>query len=284
MTLLRIAVLAGLLLVGSAAAADTTAIYKARSKTIPITMTVEIGNDGSARYQMSTGRTYGLVLGGVDYFVEMSAKGPVVDRADDHLTAQKEAMAAFMPAFRHHDTSDEPPLVPIGKVTINGRTGQAFGYKLEKNGATPTTGFVFDPGPELAQVGKITTKESTEPEARKAIANTVVVISDDPELAELGKVMANQFGKSIAMLSGMIGETPGMAKEMQAILKTGAPLRFAGMDLASVNHAPIDPKRFELPAQPETLDQIRERMKPLPAPPTARPPVVVPPSPPDQPR
>ena len=229
----------GLLLAGSAASADTTAVYKAKSKTIQAGMTVEIANDGSTRYQMSMGRTYGLVLRCVDYFVELGAKGPIVARADDLMTAQKEAMAAFMPPFQHHDMSAGPQLVPIGNVTINGRTGRGFGYRPEKKDAT---------------------------------VSPVVVVSDDPELAQLGKLMANQLAKSIAMLSGMVGSTPGMFKQMQSILQTGAPLSFAGMELQSVNHAPIDPKRFNLPAQPETLDQIRERMKPLAPPPTASPP------------
>lgn len=261
MKLASIIVCTGLFFVGSRATADTTAVYKAKAKSFPLTMTVEIADNGNVRYQMSAGRTYGLVLGGVDYFVEVGAKGPVVDRADDLLTAQKEAMAAFMPPLQHHDTSAGPRLVMMGKVTINGRKGQAYGYS---KGTTGTPLITINPEP-----GKLTTREATESDIKSATVTPVVVISDDPKLAELGKVMANQFGKSLSMLSGMIGGTPGMATEMQAILKTGAPLSFAGMELQSVNHAPIDPKRFELPAQPETLDQIRERMKPLPPPPTA---------------
>lgn len=261
MKLASIIVCAGLFFAASRATADTTAVYSAKSKSFPLTMTVEIADNGNVRYQMSTGRTYGLVLGGVDYIVELGAKGPVVDRADDLMTAQKEAMAAFMPSLQHHDTSAGPQLVAMGKTTIHGRTGQAYGYR---KGTTATSAISINPDP-----GKITTKEATKSEIESVTATPVVVVSDDPQLAALGKVMANQLSKSIAMLSGMIGGTPEIADEMQAILKTGAPISFAGMELQSVNHAPIDPKRFELPAPPETLDQIRERMKPLLPPPTA---------------
>jgi len=230
-------------------------------------MTVEIADNGSIRYQMSAGRSYGLVLAGVDYFVTLETKGPVVDRADDVVAAQKEAMAAFMPPISHQDSSAGPQLVPIGKATINGRTGQAYGYE---KGTTAATVVVFNDKPDVSQMG-VTTREVTESEKDKMVAATVVVISDDPDLAQLGRAMAKQFGTSATMLTRMIGDTPGAAKEMLAILKTGAPLSFAGMELRSVNHALIDPRRFELPAQPETLDQIRERMKPLPPPPTATP-------------
>lgn len=258
-------VCAGLFFAGSSAVADTTAVYKPKSKTIPVTMTVEISDNGNSRYQMSTGRAYGLELGGVDYVVDLGASRPVVDRADDLFTAQKEAMAAFMPAFRQHDTTAGPHLVPLGKVKINGRAGQAFGYEV---GTKVTTGVVINDNPGSIQVGK-STRELAQSAIQSPTGSPVIVISDDPELAPLAKVMANEFGKSFAMLSGVIGDPPEMVKEMQTILGQGAPLAFAGMELQFVSHARIDPRRFELPAPPETLDQIRHKMKPLEPPPTA---------------
>src|SRR4051794_40819911 len=146
-----------------AAQADTTAVYSSRSKSFDLSMTVEIADSGNVRYQMSKGRTYGLVLDGVDYFVQLDAKEPIVDRLNDLVSAQKEAMAAHISAFKLHDTPAGPELVPIGNVAVNGRNGRAFGYKAEKPVAKP---------------------------------NPVVVISDDPDLAQLGKVMAKQFSKS----------------------------------------------------------------------------------------
>ncbi len=263
MNVINHALVAALILASSAAEADTTAVYAARDRSLRLSMTVEIADNGSVRYQMSAGRTYGLVLSDVDYFVTVDPKGPLVDRVNDLVAAQKEAMAALMPTLRHDAKPAGPKLVPIGVTTINGRTGKAYGYR---RGTTP------EPGPSLnPNLGTVTSRPATESEVKRASANPVVVISDDPDLAPLGKVMAHQFNKSVAMLSRMMGGAPGMIDEMQAILRTGAPLSFAGLELQSVNHAAIDPKRFELPAQPETLNQIRERLKPLPAPPTATP-------------
>jgi hypothetical protein len=260
-----IIVFLGLASASSSTLADTTAVYKARS--FPLSMTVEIADSGNVRYQMSNGRTYGLVVGNVDYFVTLDTKGPLVDRVSDLLTAQKEVLAPFLSAFRNHEFSTGPELVATGTVTINGRIGEAYAYDPKKID-TAKSGVVFNDSP-LAQPGKVTTKQLTESQKKEAIAATVVVISNDPDLAQLGKAMAKQFGTSQSMLTGMVGDTPAMLKQMGKLLQGGAPLSFAGMELQSVNHAQIDPKRFELPAEPETIDQIRSRMKPLPPPPTA---------------
>lgn len=257
------------LLTAMPASADTTAVYKAKRH--PVTMTVEIADNGNVRYQMSTGRTYGLVLNGVDYFITLEPSGPVVDRAADLVIAQKEAMAAFAPALPQQDTSAGPHLVPMGKVTVNGRTGQAFGYKPEETGATAIPTWEINDNPDVAQLGKITTRQVTESEVERAMAAAVVVISDDPRLAQLGKAMSKQFGTSLMLMTGVIGTAPDMFTDMHKLLQSGAPLSFAGMELESVNRAPIDPKRFELPAPPQTLDQIRARLRPLPPPPTAQP-------------
>ena len=230
-------------------------------------MTVEVADGGNVRYQMSAGQTYGLTLGDQSYFITLESAGPQVDRLDDLVTAQKEAMAAFLTDFRNHDTSGGPQLVSKGKVTINGRVGEAFGYGPP---ATDSAHSIVMVNPHLKSLsGRVTSKEMSKSELDRAMSGNVVVISHDPDLAQLGKAMAKQFGTSRAMLAGMIGDTPTTITQMEKLLESGAPLSFAGMELQSINHAPIDPKRFDLPAQPETLDQIRARMKSLPPPPTA---------------
>lgn len=246
------------------ALADTTAVYKAKRH--PITMTVEIADDGNVRYQMSTGKTYGLVLDGVDYLVTLEPSEPVVDRAADIVAAQKEAIAAFDPALPSQDLSGGPRLVPIGEVTINGRTGRAYGYKSDASDATALFTWEINDSPDVAQLGEITTEQVTEIEKERAITAPVVVISDDPNLALLGKAMSKQFGTSLTLMRGLLGNVPDVFTEMDALLQTGAPLSYAGMDLVSVNHAPIDPERFELPAPPQTVEQIRARLKPIPPP------------------
>jgi hypothetical protein len=196
----------------------------------------------------------------MDYFVDLSTGKPVVDRVDDLVAAQKQAMPAVVSEFKKHGPIAGPLFVPTGEVTINGRSGQAFGYNLKNGVPTDTPVMMFNPHPELSEFGKTTTNIS-EAEAKKALARTVVVISHDPDLAQLGKAMAKQFGTSTQMLTGMLRSTPNTFRQMQGLLQSGAPLSFGGMDLLSVNHTPIDPKRFELPAKPETVAQIREKMK-----------------------
>jgi hypothetical protein len=227
-----------LLLFASPAHADMTAIYKSPSKTFDMTMTVEIADDGRVRYQMSVGNTYGLVIDDIDYFVQVDPQGPIVQRVSDLMTVQKEAIAGFLDKVPQPPKNEGPELIEVGKVTIHGREGRAYIYTSQRGskGAAP-----------------------------------VAVISDDPNLAPLGRVMANQFSKSMTMMGGMVGHAPSMATEMDKILHTGTAISFSGMELTTVNDAKIDPKRFDLPAEPLTLDQIRQRMKPLPPPPTASP-------------
>jgi len=228
--------LATALLASSPAKADVTAVYQAKGHAV--TMTVEIADGGSVRYQMSVGSTYGLVIDAIDYFVQPGPNGPIVQRVSDLMTAQKEQMAAFLPKDMVPDDFVGPKLVPMGKVTINGREGRAYTYESQQVAKSPIP---------------------------------VVVVSDDPRLAQLGRVMANQFAKSSAMMDGVFGRTPGMITEMEKILNSGAAISFAGMELVSTNEAKIDGTRFNLPAPPETLDQIRARLKPPPPPPTAMP-------------
>jgi hypothetical protein len=259
---------AGLLFAGSSVSADTTAVYKAKSKDIPITMTVEVADNGNLRYQMSSGRTYGLTAAGVDYLVDLSHREPVVDRVADLMAAQKEQMAQFLEKFRQHPIA-APQLVPIGKVTVNGRRGQAYGYQRDK-GTNAIVGVIVNDRPGLTQPSD-NVKRLAKSEIESGARSAVVVISDDPDLAQLRSAMAREFGASLTMFSGMMANAPSPFDQMASLLAKGAPLSFAGMDLQSVNHTPIDPKRFELPAQPETLDEIRRRLKPLAPPPTAAP-------------
>lgn len=235
----KLLILFGLFAVcGSAAHADVTAVYKSSSKAFDMAMTVEIADDGKVRYQMSVGSTYGLVIDDVDYFVQVGPQGSIVQRVADLMTAQKEAMAGFLREVPTIPKENGPELILSGTTEINGRPGRAYIYASQMGHKDPTP---------------------------------VVVVSDDPKLAQIGKVMAHQFSKSSAMMGGMLGQVPGQFSEMERILKSGAAIRFAGMELASISDGEIDPKRFELPAPPQSLDQVRASMKPLPPPPTVTP-------------
>lgn len=224
-------------LAASPAAADITAVYKGSQ--MPMTMTVEIADDGRVRYQTSGNSTYGLVIDDVDYMIQAGTTGPIVERAADLMTVQKEMMAQFMPRMSAQQKHAAMEFVESGRTTINGRDG--IGFRSKGSAA----------------------KDNLPPD---------VVISEDPKLKPLGKVMAHQFSKSMAMMGDILGDGASPFASMEAVLKRGAPLRFATMELQTVNEAPIDPRRFSLPAPPQTIDQIRARLKPLPLPPTAIPP------------
>jgi hypothetical protein len=48
---------------------------------------------------------------------------------------------------------------------------------------------------------------------------------------------------------------------MVDVLKEGAPLRYAGAELTSVDDDPIPASRFDLPSPPESRAQIRKRIE-----------------------
>lgn len=215
-----------LLLVATAAApalADTTAVYKA---TTGAEMTVEIASNGNTRATMNADGAYSLTVDGQDYFVLFTARGAVVDRFSDVGAVMADAMQKLMADKKMPPMRDAPSFdfVQGGQMTVNGRPGIVWSMKV---------GDALSP-------------------------DSAVVMSADPDLAELGRVLARGFELSTAMLGRAMGGSNPMAG-MARVLRTGAPLRFAGMELVSVAHTPIGADRFALPAQPETLDQVRTR-------------------------
>lgn len=217
-----------LFLVVTAAApalADTTAVYKTATGA---EMTVEIASNGNARATMNADGAYSLTVDGQDYFVLFTARGAVVDRVSDVGAVMADYMQKLMADKKVPPMRDAPSLdfdfVQGGQMTINGRAGIVWSMKV---------------GDALS-------------------TNAALVMSADPDLADLGRFFARGFELSTAMLGrAMGGPNPmgGMAK----VLHTGAPLRFSGMDLTSVTHTAIAADRFALPAQPETLEQVRTR-------------------------
>jgi hypothetical protein len=216
--------LAALLAVIAAPAfADTTAFYKAPQSGAE--MTVEVASNGDVRSTMGGRGDYSLTIGGKSYFVFSTDKGLVVDDVDDVTAALADYMKAKMPEFAKFPDFDGPKFVPAGTLTINGRAGTVW-YSL------------FD--------GKMNARMS-------------MVISADPKLGELARAMADSYEKSIAMFGQAFGRSK-LADGTLKALRTGAPLRFSGVDLVSVSYAPIAAERFVLPAHPETREQVVARL------------------------
>jgi hypothetical protein len=219
------------LLAAAPAFADTTGVYATSDGNM--TMTVEVASNGDVRGTMGgklldalarqapEARPPGFITrDGEGYFIQPAADGVSVIRASD-------AAAVMAESFREHASgipaSPMQKLVARGTATVNGRTGTAYASGKARAGEPPS-----------------------------------LVISADPDLSELARAMAGQFEMSVSMGQALgFGEMGG---DMLALLRTGVPLRFAGMELTRVTHDAIAPDRFELPAPPLSREAIRALM------------------------
>lgn len=240
-----------LALAPSTALADVTAVYGSPDKSF--TMKLEVADNGDVRGDVQGhSNTPGLVVSGgtgpeasmsmikrgdQTYFIRPDPKGPIVYRTDDMITVMIEQMNRQMPEFAA--LAAKAPafhFVAKGQVAVNGRFGTA--YYLQ----TPD--------------GKL----SSQPWA---------VISDDPSLAPLKQAVAVQSDMSFRMMD-RIG-VGGPFKELRTLFDKGAPISYGGVELQTVSFAPVAASEFELPAQPEALEQVRERVARETPPPPALP-------------
>lgn len=223
--MLKALLLAALLTFAGPACADTTAVYKAATGA---EMTVEVAANGNGRTTMGADGAYVLSVDGQDYFVLYTAKGAVVDRVSDVGVVMVDYMHKLMADQKIPPMRDIPhsefDFIQGGQASVNGRAGTLWSMK-----AGDRLSSIFD-----------------------------VVISTDPDLAELGHFLLHGFELSTTMLGRAMGGASPMSG-MVKVLQTGAPLRFSGMELVSVTHTPIAADRFKLPAEPETLEQVRAR-------------------------
>jgi hypothetical protein len=215
--------------VASPALADLTAKYAKPGTSFA--MTVEIASNGNMRGDAGQPGMSFITRDGHGYFLKSTPAGTDVMRVEDMGEVMSEQMAKLDPQFRAEMQQHAPviKLVDKGTMTINGRTGTAYFMQAENGSLTPAPW---------------------------------AVISKDPALAPLGSAMIHQFEMSMATMSATTGTAP--FANMLAVLKTGAPISFAGADLQSVDASPIPASRFELPRKPESLDRVRQLMSPTP--------------------
>ena len=90
------------LVIAAPAQADMTAVYSTKgirgTIIVPVRMTVEIADNGYARYQTSDENKYGVVRDGVAYIVEARPTGPVVDRVAPAARATDEVAGGVIGA------------------------------------------------------------------------------------------------------------------------------------------------------------------------------------------
>lgn len=210
---------------------------------IRLEMTVEADEAGNVRTQMARLGSYYLLRDGELYQVTHSDGEQSVVRVADLMTLQAELSKDFFP--------DEPmpmdqPLqrfAAMGSEVVQGRSG--IGY-----------GMVSDDSPEPRYAS--------------------IVVSKDPSLAPLGRAIVASNEAMAGSMSGwgQMGTMLALMNEdMLAVLRTGAPIRMLQLELTDLSSDPIPSERFDLPAEPLTLDEVRDRMKPkaVEAPPTLPP-------------
>lgn len=227
-----------LLACAGAAHADVTAVF---TQPNVFTYTVELRSNGDMRREIpsngdasrgilpSKPGAYMLMLQGQCFDVVPTPSGMVVDRCDDAaaaLFAVENERAPSSAKDLHEASKNMPDLqyfTKRGLVTVHGREGTAY-YLLGQQTGTP-----------------------------------YLVISTDPELAPMGAMTAREL--AIAMGPAPMPPDNPIVGQMEAILNSGCPLTFAGAELTSVSHGPIDPARFALPGPPETQEAIMKRLR-----------------------
>jgi hypothetical protein len=164
-----------------------------------------------------------IVRAGEGYFLQPNEKGIDVLRVADAAAVLGEHLKQDE-EWAKRPAPDSLQLVAGGTVTIRGRSGTAYfwGEKAEERN------------------------------------RPIAVISKDPALAELARAMSTMMGITMNM-GGEVG-FGDFSGDMAAILATGAPLAFAGMELVEVKHHAIPTERFALPSEPLSRDQVRELM------------------------
>jgi hypothetical protein len=209
------------------ALADMTATYAAPGNAFA--MTVEIATSGDIRVSTSNPNSYFVWHDGHSYMVQATFNGPAVMRMEDVGAVMVEQMKKLTSGMGMPKDKDFPimGLTKGPEVEIRGRRGTAYYMGSE-------------------------TKH--QPAERPA-----VVISSDPTLAPLGAAMSLEFEMSNTIMGKVLGGHSPFA-EMTTVLKSGAPLQFAGAELDTVKNDPIAESRFSLPATPLSIDKVRENM------------------------
>jgi hypothetical protein len=231
---------AGLALASSAtsALADVSARYETieESAVFNMEMTIEASEDGHVRMQMGNLPAYYLLRGGELYSVQNGYEGPIVVRIEDQLQIQSEFSGRMFNGPLPEDVQlPDWQFAAMGEEVVNGRSGTAYGIVPDEGG---------------------------EP------VYALMVIGHQPELAPLGEAMRLANEGMIRSVPPFFSVFAAANDEMVALIGRGAPLRITGLALTDVSTEDIPPHRFELPAAPLTIEQLRSQLVPFPPPPT----------------
>lgn len=233
----------GLALLAGPALADVTGRFETvdEDALIDMEMTIEADDVGNVRMQMAGSSGYYLLLDGELFIVQRDADGSLVMRLSDAMTISLETADRMGASDLFKSAKDELPdwdLAPMGDVTVGNRQGVAYGVRP-------------NPGEEPV--------------------HELMVISSDPQLAPLGQAIMRAQEASLNGMGQFRAILAQVSGELSAAIEKGAPLRMMQIELTDVSFDTIPAGRFELPAEPLTIEQLREQSLPYPSPPTLPP-------------
>lgn len=219
--MLRIFAFAAALFAASPALADVAARYRGPDGAV---MLIEANDAGEGRLGAESGGGYGLFTAEGAFVVwEEEGVVRVARYADLKAAADAQIVAllgeeAVAPLAGEEEADGPPLLVPGAKETVGGRPGTAWR------------------GADGEDAG--------------------LVMSEDPALAPAGAVLARAVIETPTFETMLLGRPSRFTRELAALLRKGAPLRFAGATLDSVAFDPIPAGRFALPAAPMTVAEL----------------------------
>jgi hypothetical protein len=208
--------------VATPAAADVTATFASTSGAAAAT--AEIAQNGDGRMNLGP---MSFFKRGDRFFVVITKNGRpiVIDLASvaaEMRQSTPKTGTDMCGAFQ--SMSGNVKMVQIGTATVRGRTGDAW-FKQGGDGRLPDK-------PEL-------------------------VISHDPALAPLGAFLAAQYRASTSMMPDCPA-LKAITAPVQAALDGGTAIMLNGLELSEVRQGPVAAKRFELPAPPMSVDEMRK--------------------------
>ncbi|HEX8642489.1 MAG TPA: hypothetical protein VF702_01090 [Allosphingosinicella sp.] len=183
--------------------------------------TAEAADNGDGRLDPSGMAYYLLRSGGELHAVYTNAAAPRVVRIRDLQQVMRERGVGFRPP---PGILEQGQFVARGDATIAGRRGRALYLRFEDGELSP---------------------------------RPMIVVSDDPAFAPLGRMFSDQMEFSITAIRIAGATPPENFLVARRFIGDGTPLLFAGYSLETIDAAPIDSKRFELPGAPMSLEDLR---------------------------
>lgn len=208
-----------LILVGAARPAVAGLIANYRNADDGSTLKVEVSEQGS-RLEYSN-QPFRLILRNTEAYIVYKTSPEVVLRVSD---AEK-VFEEFRPNVKiESSVIDRVKLVERGTATIAGYTGRAY---------------------------HIQTSDGVS-------SRPALVVSNDAKLKGVGEPLARQFDFSITTVRLSGRPVPPNILLLRQFIGNGTALAFAGYRLESVTSGDVDAKRLELPAEPVSIEQLRQ--------------------------